>query len=262
MVIVKELGFGVAGSLGHDIIRVVAQRIECEGFRTLWINDTPEGDSLSGLAAAAEVTTSLRLATGVISIDRRPPAAIIHSIQEHRLPEKRLVIGIGGSARPGPLNRVQQSLIELRQRLTCRLMVGSLGPKMRRLGAQESDGILLNWLTPDAARQAVLDKNRDATRRDTTRVESCLYVRTALGTAATERMGEEAERYQHIPSYAANFARMGVDAVETTISGTSPKQIHEGLDRYSGILDELVVRAITASDTAEEYLELTDAIAG
>jgi len=262
MVNVADLGFGVAGTLDHDVVRVVARRLDREGFRTLWINDTPDGDSVAGLAAAAAVTSNLRLATGVISIDRREPDAIIQSVREHRLPVNRLVIGIGAAATPRPLHRVEQALNELRVGLTCRLMVGALGPKMRRLGAQQSDGVLLNWLTPLAARHAVADKNREEKLVGKSGVESCLYVRTAFGSVARDRMIQESERYQQLPSYAANFRRMGADAIETTVAGDSPEQIRAGLDRYSGILNELVVRAITPTDTANEYLALIDAVVG
>lgn len=260
MVTVRDLGFGVAGALDHDVVRVVARRLEQAGFRTLWINDTPDGDSLLGLAAAAAVTERLRLATGVISIDRRAPDTIIRSVREHQLPLDRLVVGIGGAAMPRPLDRVGTALRELRAELSCRLMVGALGPRMRRLAAQQSDGILLNWLTPDAARDAVAEKDLDAKATGNTGVEACLYVRTALGPVARDRMLEEAERYRRIPSYAANFDRMGVSAHETTVSGESPAQVRAGMERYAGILDELVVRAITPTGAAGDYLQLIDAI--
>jgi alkanesulfonate monooxygenase SsuD/methylene tetrahydromethanopterin reductase-like flavin-dependent oxidoreductase (luciferase family) len=261
MVNVSDLGFGVAGALDHDVVRVVARRLEQEGFRTLWINDTPDGDSLAGLAAAAGETSTIRLATGVISIDRRSPDVIARAVRGHRLPEHRLVIGIGAAAKPRPLERVGNALDAIRAELSCRTMVGALGPKMRRLAAQHSDGVLLNWLTPEAARDAVADMRRDAEYAGTD-VESCLYVRSALGPVASERMVQEAERYQRIPSYAANFKRMGVKAGETTVAADSPPQVREGLDRYAGILDELVVRAVTPTDAAEEYLGLIDAILG
>lgn len=242
--------------LDHGVVQIIAARLEQVGFRTLWINDTPDGDSLSGLAAAAAVTSRIRLAAGVISVDRRAPDAIIRSVGENRLPQDRLVVGIGGAAEPRPLARVEQALNELNAGLDCRLMIGALGPKMRRLGAQHSDGLLLNWLTPEAARDAVAEMERDARNG----IESCLYVRTALGPSARERMIAEAERYQRIPSYAANFKRMGVRAVETTVSADSSEQIRTGLDLYAEILDELVVRAITATDAVDEYLQLIDAI--
>ena len=259
---VSELGFGVAGALNHDVLRAVARRLETEGFRTLWINDTPDGDSLKGLAVAAAETNRLRLATGVISIDRRPSHEIVDAVRRLRLPEDRLVLGIGGTAKPSPLSRVERAISELRSELECRVMVGALGPKMRKLGAERSNGLLLNWLTPDAARAAVADRDRDATRADREAIEACLYVRTALGARAGERMAREAERYATIPSYRANFERMGVAAIETTVAASSPGGIREGLDRYLGIVDELVVRGITASDSTYEYQGLIDAIVG
>lgn len=262
MLNVGNLGFGVAGALDHAVVRAVARRLETEGFRTLWINDTPDGDSLAGLAAAASETSRIRLATGVISIDRRPPDAIVDAVRHHGVPEHRLVLGIGGAAKPRPLMRVEQAVGALKATLECRIMVGALGPKMRRLGAERSDGLLLNWLTPEAAREAVVGRDRDAARVDRNGVEVCLYVRTALGREAGDRMQREAERYGNIPTYSANFERMGVSAIDTTVAGDSGDQIREGLDRYTGTLDELVVRGITADDTTEEYLRLIDSIVG
>ena len=256
----SDLGFGVAGALDHGVLRVVARRLEAEGFRTLWINDTPDGDSLAGLAVAAAETSRLRLATGVVSIDRRPPDEIIDAVRRHRLPEGRLVLGIGGAAKPRPLARVEQALDALASALDCRLMVGALGPNMRKLGTERSDGLLLNWLTPTGAREAVADRDRDGTLAGRAGVEACLYVRTALGVEAGARLRREAERYARIPSYRANFERLGITAIETTVASDSPADIRAGLDRYSGILDEVVVRGITADDTADEYLRLIDAI--
>lgn len=257
---VSDLGFGVAGALDHAVLRVVARRLEAEGFRTLWVNDTPDGDALAGLAVAAAETSRIRLATGVISIDRSTPEAILEAVRQHELPEHRLILGIGGAAKPRPLSRVEQALAVMKSALDCRIMVGALGPKMRRLGAERGDGLLLNWLTPEAAREAVADRDRDAAHAGTTGIEACLYVRTALGAAAGERMREEAERYGRIPSYKANFDRMGVSAGDTTVAGETAAEIREGLDRYTGMLDELVVRAVTPADTADEYLRLIDAI--
>lgn len=252
-----EMSFGVAGALGHDVVRAIVPRLEGAGFATLWVNDTPGGDSLESLAVAAEVTTTLHLATGVISVDRRPQEEIIAAVLRLELPQSRLTIGIGSSAPPSPLSRIRDSIDGLRAGLSSKVMVGALGPKMRELAVTRGDGALLNWLTPDAARQAVVDRDH-IVGGSSARI--ALYVRTALGQAAARRLEAEAERYEDIPTYAANFRRLGVRAIETAVRSDSPGGIREGLARYDGIVNETVVRAITANDTVDEYLALIDAV--
>ncbi|HEV2067149.1 MAG TPA: LLM class flavin-dependent oxidoreductase [Thermomicrobiales bacterium] len=256
------IGFGIAGALDHAVVRTIAPRLEAAGFATLWVNDTPDGDSLRSLAAAAEVTSSLHLATGVISVDRRPVEEIISAVHRLDLPQSRLTVGIGSSAPPSPLSRIEASIDALHRELASRVMVGALGPRMRRVAVVQADGALLNWLTPDAARRAVADMEQAVEGSGGRRGHMALYVRTALGDAAGARLEVEAERYAGIKSYAANFRRLGVRAIDTAIRSSTPAGIRDGIARYDGTLDEIVIRAITAKDTIEEYLELMDAVMG
>lgn len=256
------LGFGIAGALDLAIVRSIAPRLEAAGFATLWVNDTPDGDSLRSLAAAAEVTTSLRLATGVISVDRRPAEEIISAVHHLALPQSRLIVGIGSSAPPSPLTRIESSIDALHGGLSSRVMVGALGPRMRKVAVTRADGALLNWLTPAAARSAAADMEETLAGSGGRPGYMALYVRTALGAAAGTRLKAEAERYEQIPSYAANFRRFGVQAIDTAIRADTPARIREGVARYDGTLDEIVIRAITANDAIDEYLELMEAVMG
>jgi hypothetical protein len=83
-----------------------------------------------------------------------------------------------------------------------------------------------------------------------------------LGDRSIEKLTTEARRYESIPSYAANFARLGFSALETAVAATSPAQVREGLGAFSDAVDQPVVRAVTGSDTLPEYLTLLDAISG
>jgi hypothetical protein len=82
------------------------------------------------------------------------------------------------------------------------------------------------------------------------------YVRVALGSAARDRLAEEADRYAAIPAYGANFARMGVKPIETAIAAQSPDVIAPAIAQWQGVVDEIVLRAITGEDTVEETLNL------
>jgi alkanesulfonate monooxygenase SsuD/methylene tetrahydromethanopterin reductase-like flavin-dependent oxidoreductase (luciferase family) len=237
-----RLSIGVAGSLGADTIARLAPVVEESGYHALWVNDTPDGDALEALAAAAEVTDRLVLATGVIPVDRRPADRIADAVASLNLPPDRLVLGIGsGALRQGALARVGDAADTLRKRLGARIVVGALGPRMRRLGAQRGDGVLLNWVP--AAEAAAQAEDLHAAAPDT---HVAVYVRTALDSAATERLTREADRYASYPNYAANFDRMGVTALEATFPNEAALQA--GLAAYLAAVDEVVLRAVTADD--------------
>ncbi len=256
-----NLGFGIVGALDLDTVRAIAVRAEEIGIHSLWVNDTPGGDSLARIEAAAGVTTSLRLATGVISVDRKPAEQILDEVALRGLPLDRLTIGIGSAKPPSPLRRMEANLAHLRSTLHTPVVVGSLGPRMRRLGAERSNGLLFNWLTPEFARETTDQMRAWANEAGNAPVESATYVRTALGAEAVPRLEEEAGRYSAIPSYAANFSRLGITAMETAVHGHRADDIVRGLSAFDGTVDHVVVRAITPNDDLGHYLRLLDAIA-
>lgn len=257
----SKLGFGIVGSLDHDTVRAIASKAEEIGIHSLWVNDTPGGDSLARLEAAASVTSTLRLATGVISVDRKPAAQIVGEVRQRGLPLDRITIGIGSSAPPSPLRRMEQNLATLRKSLGVPVFVGSLGPKMRQLGAEQGDGLLFNWLTPEFALATTIEMRTQARAAGNESVESATYVRTALGADALPRLEEEAARYTAIPSYAANFTRLDITAIETAVQGTAADDIVAGVSVFDGTVDHVIVRAITPSDDLGHYLRLLEAIA-
>lgn len=254
------LGFGVTGALDLDIIRALAPQLEAAGFKTLWINDTPGGDSLAALATAAAVTTTLQLGSGVIPLDRRPPAEIIARVESLHLPQDRLILGVGSGAAHPALQLVRDGIRDLQDGLECRVVVGALGPNMRKLGAVESSGLLLNWLTPDTAMGVSKEMLDDAREADREPASITLYVRVALGDTATDRLRAEATRYGQIKGYAANFARLGIDGIQASVFGSDSAALQSGLSAYAGTVDEVVVRAITTSDHLVEYEKLLNAV--
>jgi alkanesulfonate monooxygenase SsuD/methylene tetrahydromethanopterin reductase-like flavin-dependent oxidoreductase (luciferase family) len=254
-------GFGVAGALPHDIIRALAAAAEAAGYHTFWVNDTPQGDGLAALRAAAEVTAEIQLGVGVIPLDRQPAEVIAQRVDELGLPQQRLIVGIGSGNRKGGLVRVREGAATLEERLEAPIVVGALGPNMCAVAGNSSDGVLLNWLTaeyvaPSAA--MVITAARDAGR---SRPLILGYVRTVYGPGAREVFAEEAGRYGSYPAYAANFARMGTPAEATAVSGDTAAEIQAGLASFTGELDETVVRAITGEESADAYLALLEAAA-
>ena len=246
------LSIGIAASAGTEVATHVAAAAEAAGLHALWVNDTPGHDALAVLGAAAGETERLALATGVLPIDRRTPDDIL--TRAAGLPAARLMLGIGsGQLRTGAVESVTDAATALRARTEARVMVGALGPKMRRAGATASDGLLLSWLTPEIA----ADQARHAHEIAGT-AHVALYVRTAADSAATAALDEEAQRYAGYPAYAANFARLGVGAADTVIR---PAALRDRIAAYRAAADEVVLRAITASGSLDEHLRFIDAVA-
>lgn len=254
-------GFGLAATTPAMVIRAAAAAAEQHGYRTFWVNDTPDGDGLAALAEAASVTRQIGLGVGVIPLSRRSPESIVEQIRRLGLPLDRLRLGIGSGAGPGALRRVRQGARALRDALPVELVVAALGPKMCRLAGEVADAVLLNWLTPEHARVSAGWVQEGAEQAGRPRPKLYAYVRVAIGPPAIRRLEQEAERYERIPGYADHFARMGARARQTAIAVDRPEELPAALRVWDDVLDELVVRAIAATDEVEPVLELVRAAA-
>jgi alkanesulfonate monooxygenase SsuD/methylene tetrahydromethanopterin reductase-like flavin-dependent oxidoreductase (luciferase family) len=254
-------GFGVAGALPAEIVMLLASAAESGGYRTFWVNDTPNGDGLAKLQAAASVTSTIRLGVGVIPLDRQPADVIARRVVELGLPQERLSLGIGSGGPTDALKRTGDGAILLQEKLRAEVIIGALGPRMCALAGSHSHGVLLNWLTPayvEPSAKIVIEAAEQAGRLEP---KIYGYVRTALGPDAQAVFLSEAAKYASYPAYAANFERMGTPAEGTAVTGDTPAEIQAGLAKYSTVLDETVVRAITGAETGEAYLELLTAAA-
>jgi alkanesulfonate monooxygenase SsuD/methylene tetrahydromethanopterin reductase-like flavin-dependent oxidoreductase (luciferase family) len=251
-------GFAVFAGIAADMIRETAREAESLGYTSFWVNHPGATDGLVSLAQAARDTRRLDLGVGVIPLNTRGPASIAEGVRATALPLDRLLLGVG-SPNPGSLARVRDGVGALRAALATRVVVAALGPKMCRLAGEVADGVLFNWLTPEYARRSadLVREGAAAARRPVPKL--CAYVRIALGRAAFDRMHAEASRYAAIPAYGANFARMGLAPVETCILAESAAAIPPALAAWNGVIDEVVVRAITAEDTLADHLALVRA---
>lgn len=231
----------------------LAPAIESAGFRGLWVNDTPGADALALLEAAARVTSNLTLATGVIPVDRRSAASIADDVASRQLPQHRLMLGIGaGGARQGALGLVGDAASTLREELDAQVVVGALGPKMRRLAAQDADGVLLSWLTPEIARAQASEAHAVSAQ-----THVALYIRAALDQGAAAALHDEAARYASYPAYAANFERQGITAGQTVLDPASD-DLAAHLEDYRTGPDEIVLRVITPTGSLEDHLRFIE----
>ncbi len=251
-------GFAVFAGVSPEIIRASAREAEALGYRSFWVNHPGPVDGLGSLKHAEGETRRMELGVGVIPLHTRGPEAIAEGVRAHGLAPERLLLGVG-SPNPEALKRVRDGVATLRARLTTRIIVAALGPKMCHLAGEVADGVLFNWLTPEYARRSaeLVRAGAEAAKRPMPRLYA--YVRVALGPAAAERLADEGGRYDAIPAYHAHFVRMGVKPVDTGISATSAEGIKRALAAWEGAVDEVVLRAITAKDTVEDHLTLVRA---
>jgi len=251
-------GFALFAGIAPEIIRASAREAEALGYSSFWVNHPGSTDGLAALALAARETQRIELGVGVIPLHTRGPDSIVQGVRVNALPLGRLLLGVG-SQNPGALRRVREGITELRSQLQVRLIAAALGPQMCRLAGEVADGVLFNWLTPDHARQSAEWVSAGAAVVGRQPPKLFAYVRVALGAAACDRLAEEGARYAGIPAYAAHFARMGVKPVETAIAAESSDAISPALGKWQGVVDEVVVRAVTGKDTVEETVAILQA---
>lgn len=247
-------GFGIAAALPNELASAVAKAAEEAGYSSFWVNDTPGNDGLERLAAAAAVTQRITLGVGVIPLDRREATEIIARVAELKLPQARLLVGVGSGGGPGGLERVRLALPVLQAGLQAPVVVGALGPRMCRLSGEAANGILFNWLTAAFTGPSVAGVREAASAAGRSVPRLMAYVRTGLPEAAA-RLQIEADRYAAIPVYAAHFERMGVAPVTTCVGGDSAA-IQAGLVAFERQLDDTVVRAVTPDDTFDQITAL------
>jgi alkanesulfonate monooxygenase SsuD/methylene tetrahydromethanopterin reductase-like flavin-dependent oxidoreductase (luciferase family) len=249
------LGFALFAGTSAEIIRASAREAEQLGYSSFWVNHPGATDGLAALAHAAAETKRIALGIGVIPLHTRGPESIAQGVRASKLPLDRLLLGVG-SPNPNSLGRVRDGVAALRSELKTRIIVAALGPRMCRLAGEIADGVLFNWITPEHARVSAEWVRAGAAAAGRKAPTLFAYVRLALGPKGCEKLAEEGSRYAAIPAYGAHFERMGVKPVDTCIAAHNPGAISTALGKWQGVVDEVVLRAITGDDTVEENLAL------
>ena len=95
------------------------------------------------------------------------------------------------------------------------VLVGALGPKMVEMGAARSDGLVLNWLTPEHAQETVA-LAREVGRANGRTPYTVLYVRLSPYDA----LHTDAVNYDAMINYHQHFERQGLTTPEDVVAGT------------------------------------------
>ena len=255
-----SLGFGVTSTIDLDLVQRIAPAVEQAGCAFFWSNDIPGGSSFDVLAAAAGMTRELSLANGVVPIERVPPAEWPARIEQVGLLGDRFWPGIGSGGIRHPIEQMRAAIDEIRDLTGRPVIIGALRTNMRRLAAERADGVLLNWLTPEAAasRRDEMRSVRAAAGNDRPFMTAA-FIRVAIGDAAIARLHHEADKYEGFPSYTKHFAEMGVGAFDTAVAAQSAEEAADGLLPFLDVLDHAVLRCVVGEETEAAYLQLVQA---
>jgi F420-dependent oxidoreductase-like protein len=223
----KRLGisFGWRDKSLGDIVRV-CRVAEDTGLESVWIPEAWGRDAFLALAAIANATQHIKLATGIINVYSRSPAAIAMSASTlDELSNGRAILGIGSSGPivierwhglhfEQPFTRLRESVTIIRQVFSgspvslqgkifrvsdFRLAVyppthkipvylAALGPKMLRLAGEVADGALL-YLQPLPMIRDVITEIRKGTEHANRPPES-VDVAAFLPTFVSEKTAE------------------------------------------------------------------------
>ncbi len=87
------------------------------------------------------------------------------------------------------------------------------------------------------------------------------FVRCALLPQAAAALAARAALYDAIPRYREVFARSGITAADTVVTGSSRAELLPAIEAEESVLDVSVIRAIPAEDTVAALSELLVACA-
>ena len=230
-----ELALCVRNLPANDVA-AVGRFAEEHGYGEVFVPDGARGggtdaegrligrDALVSFAAMFAATSRVRGTLGVAAVPMHHRLVLPTLASTlHEMSGGRFTLGLGVShaeqtARFGidfparPIDTMSEWLRDLSARSRDGMaygggwpvMLAALGPRMVQLGAQESDGLILNWLTPQHAAASVAMARAAAPAGRVPRV--ALYVR--LMTAEVAR--RDVHMYDAMANYHRNFVAQGL----------------------------------------------------
>ncbi len=253
-------GFGIDATAPLELATEVAVRAESAGYASFWVNGSPPLGALDIIERAAE-HTDLDLGVGVFPLTTITAEELVSEVRQRDLPQDRLWLGVGSGRKSGALAEVRQAVRTVGTELDVRVVTAAVGPKMTELAGEIADAVVFTWwIASEVMRSRVLlDRGATAVGRNTPTVVS--FIRCALLPQAAAAVTERADVYDAIPRYREVFARNGLTAADTVITGTSRTELLAGIETEEAVVDHPVIRAITAAATVEAISELLTACA-
>ncbi|HEU4367604.1 MAG TPA: LLM class F420-dependent oxidoreductase [Methylomirabilota bacterium] len=257
-----RLGIVLAGLTPLPLAEFVAAAREAEarGYHTAWLGETSGHDALVMSTVVATHTTRLNVANGVLPVQTRTPVILgMATATLNHLAPGRFALGLGLSSRvivqqwhglpfSTALAQIREAVEIVRKvaggervtvdgkfyrvrnfRLTApqpaapvRVYLAALGPEMLELAGEIADGVLLNWIPPEAVAASIAHLEAGARRAGRTLegFEIASFVRACVTddlAAARETLARDITGYATVDVYQAFFRTAGyadeVDAV-------------------------------------------------
>lgn len=243
-----------------DVALEVASLVERAGYRSFWVNGSPHDGALN-IIEGTLARTDLDVGVGVFPLPKISADELVGEVRGRNLPEDRLWLGVGSARSPGALEEVRQAAHTIRQELDVTVTTGAVGPRMLAVAGEVADAVILTWsfaAEVERARPILLESARSV-GKEPPKVVS--FVRCGLLPQAAEAIAERAATYDSIPHYRKVFARNGLTAADTVVTGTGREELLAGIEREESVLDVSVIRAIPAASSVESLAELVEACA-
>jgi probable F420-dependent oxidoreductase len=208
----RELGsIGAAVNPGAGMSFVdAAVALEALGYSTIWLT----GGALEDLGQIADVvgaTRQARIASGIVSVDRFPSAAVseLYCALETHHPD-RFVVGLGGAHGPKPLQTIADYLDRLTAVPLRARVLAALGPRMLGLARERAAGAFPVLVSPEYTARARTVVGDDITLAIDQLVVLEPDAARARETARRGPLGFLGK----LPGYVASFRRMGFSEAE------------------------------------------------
>src|SRR5262245_39983173 len=158
-----KLGLGsigvVVGRPGDgDVFVAAATELAELGYSTIWLAG-PQLQNLDQIGNVVAATPNIQVASGILSVDRFDPAAVVaaHAELDAEYPG-RFIVGLGGAHGPEPL-RTLTSYLDALDTVpptvpAAARILAALGPRMLRLACDRAAGAYPLLVTPDYTAQA------------------------------------------------------------------------------------------------------------
>lgn len=230
----------------------LAQEAEARGYDTVWTAEVGGPDAVTTMTLLATNTKRLRIATGIIPVQTRTPIVLgMTAATLGTLAPGRIALGLGVSSNiivgqwhglpfQKPLAQLREAVAIIRMVLAgervnfegkfyrlknFRLLIppppqpvhiylGALGPKMLQLAGEIADGVLLNWIPPEAIPESIRQIEIGAKRagRSLERFEIACFIRVSVTDnpePARHWLARDITGYCIVDSYARFFTACG-----------------------------------------------------
>jgi probable F420-dependent oxidoreductase len=249
-----RLGIVLAGFTALPAAELIAAAREAEarGYHTAWLGEVSGYDAIVMSTVVATHTERLVVANGVLPVQTRTPVVLgMATASLNHVAPGRFALGLGLSSRTiveqwhglsfsPALGQIREAVAIVRTvaagervnhegtfyraknfRLTgpvptapVRVYVAALGPEMLELAGEIADGVLLNWIPPEAVPASIARLAAGARRAGRTLdgFEVASFVRTCVTddtAAARQTLARDITGYATVDVYAAFFRTAG-----------------------------------------------------